>query len=43
MNILAWLKVERKRKGKVILGVDCRRGCALEYCDLNICHCFKVL
>ena len=30
MNILAWVKVQRKRKGKIILGVDSRRGCALE-------------
>jgi len=30
MNILARLKVERKRKEKIILGVNSRRGCALE-------------
>ena len=30
MNILARLKVERKRKEKTVLGVNNRRGCALE-------------
>lgn len=43
MNILVWLKVERKRKEKIILGVDSRRGCALKERDFNICRRFKVL
>ena len=30
MDTLARLKVERKRKEKIILGVDSWRGCALE-------------
>ena len=30
MNILARLKVERQRKEKIVLGVNNRRGCALE-------------
>ena len=30
MNILARLKVERQRKEKIVLGVNNRRGSALE-------------
>ena len=44
MNILPRLKVEKKNEEKkIVLRVNTRRGCALEYRDLNICRRFKVL